>query len=97
MLLQDKLNKIATDNGIIFNASYDRVIILNNIVAPGKGIKAMNELIAICDEYTMNCQLTASPKSKLPNDMKRLINFYKRFGFVPVNELSNFMKREIII
>lgn len=87
---RDKLDDVLqkwTDAGISHNVSEKNgIITLNKIVVPaedrqtGKGTAAMRSLVDYADRTGQ--RITLTPSSDFGGNKKRLIKFYKRFGFV---------------
>lgn len=51
----------------------------------GYGTKIMKEIIQFADSKQLPIELVPAPGSIKPNAMRRLVGFYKRFGFVENN------------
>jgi hypothetical protein len=82
-LLNDKYGKFITNLWISERPESIRIsaIVLNNDVRNiGIGSKIMNDIVDYCDQNNKTATLT--PSSDFGGNKRRLISFYKRFGFV---------------
>ena len=83
---QDSLKeKYSIDLGLT-ESKYNNQLVIEKIIVPddqrgsGVGTNAMNEIVAYADNNGK--VLTLTPSSDFGGNKKRLIDFYKRFGFV---------------
>lgn len=81
--IRDKWNKVGIDVSYYAskkNAVLSRLFVPKNMRNKGFAKQAMNEIISHADTYGLVIRL--SPTSEWGASKSRLINFYKKFGFV---------------
>lgn len=84
--LQSELENKYDVNLFIYYSKIQNVLVISSIIIPkekrnqGIGTKVMEEICNYADEHNLNIILT--PSSDFGGSKKRLINFYKYFGFV---------------
>lgn len=90
-------NKYDIDLFIYFSKT-QKVLVISSIIVPkekrnqGIGTKVMEEICDYADEHNLNILLT--PSSDFGGSKRRLINFYKYFGFV---KNKDYKYRELMI
>lgn len=84
--LQSELENKYDVDLFIYYSKTQNVLVISSIIIPkekrnqGIGTKVMEEICNYADEHNLNIILT--PSSDFGGSKKRLINFYKYFGFV---------------
>lgn len=66
------------------------IYILPQFKGKGIGSQIMKEIIKFSDSLKIPVQLIPAPDSIHPKALKRLVNFYKKFGFIENNGNQQF-------
>ena len=80
---------------ILFQRSNESLFLNDIYIKPqyigrGWGTKIMKEVIDYADKNQLPIELIPAPGSIKPNAMRRLVSFYKKFGFVENDGNSQF-------